>query len=147
MPSTKILKLYEKYKGVCQSCGILTSFDDIIRERNVFRLGNTHPTIEHIVPKVLLGPTERNLRRNLTLFCYKCNNGGSGRISLIGKLLEERKVPLYKLLDMTFDAVAVLAKDLQLSKPAKQELFRIIADAQVVLRGKAHGSKNKRANG
>ena len=72
----KLRKLIEKYKGVCQQCGIQTKQSDYIVIKfnsdgsECRQLGDSYPTIEHITPLALGGT---NTQDNMTLLCNKCN--------------------------------------------------------------------------
>lgn len=87
-----IQNLYSKFNGICQSCGVKTSFLDFeyIEPQNKMsvrrRLGPTYPTREHLIPKCIL--RGKRLEDNITLFCFSCNNGASVEVALVRKELD-----------------------------------------------------------
>lgn len=78
MKNKKRNLLYITYKGICQNCGIRTSYNDFkyIKKEDIQykQLGPTFPTVEHIVPRCMGGSSNID---NLTLYCHRCNNIGS----------------------------------------------------------------------
>lgn len=77
------LAMFDFYRGICQCCGIQTSFEDYTSLGGIDGhriLGPTYPTLEHIVPRAFNGTANKD---NVTLFCSKCNLAG-------GRLIERR---------------------------------------------------------
>lgn len=71
--------LYERDNGVCYICGKRCSFDDyqIINEN--FIVGQTYPTVEHVIPRCQGGPDAWD---NVKLACHACNSA-KGTKSLV----------------------------------------------------------------
>lgn len=96
MPNGVIKSLYEKFRGICQRCGIKTSFDDYtyIDPDNPTkvrrRLGRTYPTKEHLIPRCLL---KGQLENNLTLYCYGCNNDDAKYVNIVRMEMDRQGVP------------------------------------------------------
>lgn len=68
--------MFRLYRGICQSCGVLTNFNDYKRVwgNDGHRvLGPTYPTLEHLRPVCMDGPLTQS---NVTLFCNACNFAG-----------------------------------------------------------------------
>ena len=45
-----LAKLYERDKGICYLCGCECELNDYEMENNIFRVGKTYPSIDHIIP-------------------------------------------------------------------------------------------------
>ena len=71
-------KLYERDKGICYICGCRCNWADSKTKGGAFIVGETYPTIEHVVPISLGGADTWN---NIRLACWKCNTVKGARVS------------------------------------------------------------------
>lgn len=82
-----LTKLYERDKGVCYLCGSRCDWNDKqINEYGATIVGETYPTIEHVVP---LCDGGMHSWSNIKLACHKCNSF-KNRTPLVNFL--ERKI-------------------------------------------------------
>lgn len=65
-----LTKLYERDHGVCYICGRKCDFEDYTIRDGTFLVGQTYPTVEHVVPVCLGGDDEWD---NVRLACFACN--------------------------------------------------------------------------
>lgn len=73
-----IEKLYEKFSGRCQICGMICDWNDYeVREGGTFIANGNYPSIDHIVPLAKGGKHEW---ANIQLACRRCNTIKSDRI-------------------------------------------------------------------
>jgi 5-methylcytosine-specific restriction endonuclease McrA len=64
-------KLYQKEKGICYLCGGKCDFNDFEVVNNVFKVGKTYPSIEHVIPISKGGNHSWN---NIKLAHISCNS-------------------------------------------------------------------------
>lgn len=65
-------KLYDNHNGICQSCGIVCDWHDVIvRNDGVIIAGETYPSIDHIKP---LSKGGLHSWDNVQLLCRHCNS-------------------------------------------------------------------------
>lgn len=70
-------KIYKKYEGVCYLCGGKCDYNDYKMNGNAFIVGNSYPSIEHIIP-ISKGGT--HTYKNIKLAHMICNSHKSNKI-------------------------------------------------------------------
>ena len=76
--SIKLDEVIERDNGICYICGCRTTKDDHYYSRGWFTIGDSYPTIDHVIPLARGGTHTWD---NVRLACHRCNSEKSDSVA------------------------------------------------------------------